>query len=121
MRNVVVGHGENRDLCDGPSFSFDPSGSFVDRRQVRVHISRVAAAAWYLLTRRGNLSQSFAIIRHVREYNEHVQVMRVGEVLCNRQSTSWSGNALNRRVICQIHEEYHAPQCTSTLKILHKE
>ena len=48
-RRTVVRHGENRDLSDGPTATFDPAGTFVDGCQVSVHVTGEATSSGNLL------------------------------------------------------------------------
>ena len=42
MHDVVVGHGQDGELRDGPVPPHQPAGPFVDGRQIRVHVPGVA-------------------------------------------------------------------------------
>lgn len=46
--DVVVRHGQNRELRDGPRPADDAPSALVDGGQISVHIAWVATAAWHL-------------------------------------------------------------------------
>ncbi len=56
-------------------------GPLEDRRQVGVHVAGVAAPARHLLARRRHLAERLAVVGHVGEDHEHVDVTLEGEVL----------------------------------------
>ncbi len=50
MVDIIIGHGQNRELGDGPVGALHSSGALVDGRQIGVHISREGASSWHLLS-----------------------------------------------------------------------
>jgi len=57
MRDVVIGHGEDGDLGDGPRPPNHPPGPLVDGGQIGVHVPGVPAAPGHFLTGGGHLWQ----------------------------------------------------------------
>jgi hypothetical protein len=78
--DVVVGHGQDGDLRDGPVAAVDAPGTLVDGRQVGVHVPGVPAAAGHLLACGRDLAQGVGVRRHVGEDDEDVQVLLVRQV-----------------------------------------
>ena len=72
MRLVVLRHGEDRDLGDGAHLALQTASALVHRREVRVEVTGIAAAAGDLLARRGDLAQGFAVVREVRQDDHDV-------------------------------------------------
>jgi ribosomal protein S30 len=62
VRDVVVGHGKDGELRDGPLAVFYATGALVDGGQVRVHVPRVPAPPRHLLPRRRHLVDSHSSI-----------------------------------------------------------
>ena len=46
MGDIVVGHGENGELCDGSVASVDTTRSLVNGTQIGVHITRVTTSTY---------------------------------------------------------------------------
>merc|ERR1719389_1503008 len=49
VRDVVIGHCEDRELRDRTIAALDTTSTLIDGGQVCVHVARVATAAWHLL------------------------------------------------------------------------
>merc|ERR1740129_2370388 len=45
--DVIVGHGQNRELRDGTIATLNAAGPLVDRGQISVHVPWVSAPAWH--------------------------------------------------------------------------
>ena len=78
----------------------------------------ISAASWHLLSGSRHLTQRIGIRAHVREDDQHVLAALVGEILCSCQSDSWSDDALNGRIVCQIQEQYCLLHRSILLKVL---
>ena len=44
MRNIVVGHGEDGELCDGAVASVDTTCSLVNGTQIGIHVTRITTS-----------------------------------------------------------------------------
>jgi hypothetical protein len=86
---TVVGHGQNGYLGDGSVPAFDTSRTFVNGRQVGVHVTGISATTWYffsgcrdlnerlheLLLRysvEAYLSQRVGVRTHIRKNDQNV-------------------------------------------------
>ena len=50
MCDVIVGHGEDGDLCDGTIPSLYSTSSFIDGGQICVHVTGETTTTWHLLS-----------------------------------------------------------------------
>ena len=115
--DVVVGHGQDRDLGDRAAPPLDPPGALVERREVRVHVARVAAPARHLLAGGRDLAKGLAVVGHVGQDHEHVHVVLVGEVLGRREGAPRGGDPLDGRVVGEVQEEDHALERAGLLEL----
>ena len=52
---TVIGHGQNRDLCDGAVSALHPAGTLVDGSQISVHVAGETSTAGHFLSGSRNL------------------------------------------------------------------
>merc|ERR1719379_1172728 len=112
MRDVVVGHRQDRELRDRTVLALDTAGALINRRQVSVHVTRVTTATRHLLTGGRHLTKGISVGRHVRENAEHVLLERVREVLSRRQGKARRHDTLDSRIVRQVqvqHDVLHGP------------
>src|SRR5450759_868155 len=105
VRDVVVGHGEDRHLGDGALPALDPARALVQAREVGVHVSGIAAPSGNLLAGRGDLAQGLAVVRHVGQDDQHLHVVLERQELGHGERAPRGDDALDRRVLGQVHEE----------------
>ncbi len=121
MGHVVVGHGHDHQLSHRSRPTMNTAGPFVDRRQVGVHVSGVAASTRHLLAGRRHLAQGLAVVRHVGEDHEHVEVPLEGEVLGDGQRHPRREQSLDRRIVGQIEEQDGPVELSRLLQVRTKE
>mmetsp|Transcript_7110 Transcript_7110/g.17954 ORF Transcript_7110/g.17954 Transcript_7110/m.17954 type:complete len:561 (+) Transcript_7110:182-1864(+) len=121
VSDVVVGHGQDRELRDGAVAALDAAGALVDRGQVRVHVAGVAAAAGHLLACGRNLAQGVRVGGHVREDHEDVLLPGVRKVLRRGQRQARRHDALDRRVVGQVQEEHDVLHGAVLLEVVAEE
>mmetsp|Transcript_34359 Transcript_34359/g.77378 ORF Transcript_34359/g.77378 Transcript_34359/m.77378 type:complete len:274 (+) Transcript_34359:236-1057(+) len=114
VRDIIVGHRQDRKLSDGPVSSDHSPGPFVDGGQVRIHVSWITAASWNLLSCSRDLTQGICVRGHVGQNNQHVQISFVRQVLRGGQCQTRSNDTLDGGVVCQV-EEQSSPLHGSTL------
>ena len=102
MRDVVVGHGEDRELRDAARRPSIDAGALEERRQVGVHVPGIAAPAGDLLARGGHLAQRLAVVRDVGHHDQHVQAVLEGEVLGVGQRDARREQPLDRRILASL-------------------
>ena len=42
MRDIIIRHGQNRDLCDRTLLPGDDTCTLIERSQIRIHVTRIA-------------------------------------------------------------------------------
>lgn len=72
VRDVVVGHAENGDLCDGAVAALDTACTLVDGTQVGVHITGVATPAGHFFAGCGDFAEGVAVGSQIGEDDEDV-------------------------------------------------
>mmetsp|Transcript_30950 Transcript_30950/g.71336 ORF Transcript_30950/g.71336 Transcript_30950/m.71336 type:complete len:336 (-) Transcript_30950:51-1058(-) len=118
MGDIVVRHGQDGNLCDGPSAANHTTGALVNGRQVSVHVTRVTTATGHLLAGSGHLTQSVGVRGHVCENDKHVLVALVCEVLSHRQGKTGGDDTLDRGVVSQVQEQAHVLHGSVLLEVL---
>ena len=119
--DIVVGHGQDRDLGDGPLPAFQPPRPLVDGREVGVHVAGIAPPAGHLFAGGGDLAECLAVVDHVRQDHEHVEVVGEREELCYRKAAPRGGEPFHGRVVGKVHEEDHAVERPCPLEVPGKE
>ena len=120
MRDIVVGHRENRNLRNRSRFALNDSRALIQRREVGVHIAGIAAPPRNLLACGGNLSECFAIVRHVGDHHEHMQAAFVCEMLGGGEREPRRMKPLHRRMRRLVQIEHRARQCTACADTIQK-
>ena len=72
MRDIVIWHRQDRDLCNRALAGTNTTCAFVQRRQVTIQITRVTFSAGHFTADVRNLAQGFAIIGHIGKNHQHV-------------------------------------------------
>ena len=121
VRDVVVGHRQDRQLRDRALAALDAAGTLVDGREVGVHVAGIAAATRDLFARGRDLAQRLAVVRHVREDDEHLHVLLEREVLGDGQRAARREQPLDRGVVGEVQEEDDSLERAGLLELLHEE
>src|SRR6056297_2963627 len=121
VRDVVVGHGEDRQLRDRALLALHHAGALVDPREVGVHVAGIAAAAGNLLARAADLAKRLAVVRHVGQDDQHMVVVLVREVLRGRQRHARGEDPLDRGVVRLVQEQHRPRQSAGPLELLREE
>ena len=95
VRDVVVGHRQNRNLRDASFASLYAAGPFVQFGKVGIKVARIAFSAGNLAARRGNFAQGFAIVCHVGHNDQDVHSLFVSQILRGGKSAARRDYALN--------------------------
>lgn len=77
---TVVGHGQNRNLCDGTVTALDTTSSLVDGRQIRVHVTRVSTTTGNFFTSSRHLTEGIAVRGQIGKNDQNVLLELVGVV-----------------------------------------
>jgi hypothetical protein len=92
---TVVRHGQNRDLGDGTVAALDTTGSLVDGRQIRVHVTGVPTATGDFFTGGGHLTESVTVGGQVGKDDQDVLLELVGVVLGGGESKTRSNDTFD--------------------------
>lgn len=93
--HTVVRHRQNGNLRDTSVPAFDPTGSLVDRRQIRVHVTGVTASTGNFLSSGRDFTQRVGVRRHVGQDDENVLLELVRKVLGGREGETRSNDTLD--------------------------
>lgn len=121
MSDIIVGHGEDRNLSDGTTSAIDSTGSLIDSRKISVHVTGITSSTGHLLSGRRDLSEGVSIRRHIGKNGENVHVFLVGKMLSGREGKSRSNNTLNGGIVGVVHEEAHTVHGAVDLEVLLEE
>ena len=94
---TVVRHSQNGDLCDGPRSTLDSAGALVNCCQIGVHVARETTTTGHLLAGGRHLTQRLGVRAHVRQYDEHVFLALIRQVLGCGERDSRRNDAFNAR------------------------
>lgn len=61
MGDVIVGHGENGDLSNGPVAALDTASSLVESCQIGIEVTWVTSTTGYFFSRGRNFSKGIGI------------------------------------------------------------
>ena len=73
------------------------------------------------LTSSGNLTKSLCVVGNIGQDNQNVHVLLECQVLSSSQSHTRSGNTLDRRVVCKVHEHNGTVDSAGLGKVLDEE
>ena len=65
MRNIVVGHRQDRQLRNRALGGLDPATALIDLGQIGVEIARIALTTGHLAAGRGHLAQGLTVVGHI--------------------------------------------------------
>mmetsp|Transcript_62503 Transcript_62503/g.167417 ORF Transcript_62503/g.167417 Transcript_62503/m.167417 type:complete len:335 (+) Transcript_62503:537-1541(+) len=120
MGNIIIRHGQDRELSDRPVPPLHPPGPLVDRGQIRVHVPGVPSAPGDLLAGGGDLAEGVGVGGHVREDHEDVLLPLVGEVLRGGEGQAGGDDALDGGVVGEVQEQDDVLHGAVLLKIVLK-
>lgn len=106
MRDIVIGHSQDWNLCDGSVLALDTTSTLVDGGKIGVHITWVTSTTRHLLSCSGDLTQGVGVGGHIGEDGQHVHVLLVRQVLGGGQRESRGDNTLDGRVVRVVHEKH---------------
>src|SRR5574341_807382 len=108
MGDVVLGHGDHGQERDRALKIVNAPRALIERREVGIHIARIAAPARPLLPGRGYFAQGVAVVRHVRDDHQDVHALFEGQVLGHGQGKARGQDALHHRLVGHVHEGHEA-------------
>jgi hypothetical protein len=92
---TVVGHGQDRNLCDGTVTALDTTSSLVDGRQIRVHVTRVTTTTGNFLTGSRHLTEGIAVGGQIGKNDQDVLLELVGVVFGGGQGETRCDDTLD--------------------------
>ena len=99
----------------------DPPGTFEDRGQIGVHVSRVPPACRHLVTGGRDLAQGLAVGGDVLQDDEHMHAEIKGQVLRGSECQPRRDDPLDGRVIGPVDEDHRMLQRAGLLKFIEEE
>lgn len=92
---TIVGHGQNGDLSDRTVTAFNTTSTFVDGRQIGVHVTRITTTARNFFTSSRDLTQGIGIRTHISKNDQDVLLELISIVFSSGQSETRSNNTFN--------------------------
>jgi hypothetical protein len=105
MGDIRVGHRQDRELSDGTIGATHTTGSLIDGRQIRVHVTWVTTTAWHFFSGGRDLTKGISVGGHISENGEHMHLLGVGEVLGGSKGKTRRDDTLNGSIVGQVHEQ----------------
>lgn len=50
MGDIIIGHGQNGQLCNGTILSYDSTGSLIDCGEISIHITWITSSTWHFFS-----------------------------------------------------------------------
>jgi hypothetical protein len=134
--HTIIRHGQDGDLGDGSVSTFDTTSSFIDGRQVSVHVAChnsvytstsfftrtwITSSSWHFFSGSTDFSQGVRIRRHVRQDDQHVLLQLISIILGRGKSQTRGNDSLDGRVVGEIQEERDSVQRSVLFEIRFEE
>ena len=103
--DIIIGHGKDRQLCDGTAASDDLTAAFVQFGKIAVQIPGIPLSRRNLPSQRAYLSEGLAVVGHVGHDHQYLIPLVEGKVFCKGKSRAGCDSPLDRRVIGKREEE----------------
>ena len=116
VRDIIVWHGQDRNLCYGSLYTLYDSGALIQRSQLTVQVSRITFTGRNLSTGGGNLTHSLAEGCDIGQDNQDMHAFLECKVLGSCQRYLRSDQTLYNRVVCQVQEHNNVVRYTAFLK-----
>ena len=114
--DVVVGHGEDGDLCHRAVVAVDHPRPLVEGGQVGIEVAGVALPAGDLPLGGGELPQRLGVGGHIGEDDQHVHILLKGQVFRHRQGAAGGQDTLDDGVVAEVEEHDHVFHHAAGLK-----
>ena len=75
MGNVILWHGQDRNLRHRAFLANQTSSPLIEGGQVRIEVTRIPTTARHLATSCGNFPQGFTVVSHVGHDDQNVHVL----------------------------------------------
>ncbi len=121
MGDIVVRHGQYRQLRDRTVHALYHPGALVETGKVAVKVSGISFPGRDLTPDSGKLPQRFAIVRHIGHDYQHVHVLPERQVFGAAQGKAGRRDALDRGTVGQTEEHGDSFQNAAVLETLQKE
>src|SRR5947207_16015841 len=92
---TIFRHSQDRNLGDGSITAFNTTSTFVDSRQIRIHITWVTTATWHFFTGSRYFTKSVAICRQIRKNDQNMFLELVCVVFSSSESKTWSNDTFD--------------------------
>ena len=116
MGDVVVGHGEDWDLCHRAAASLDHAGPLVNRREIGIEIAGISLPAGDFPFGSGEFPQRLGVSGHIGENDENVHVQIEGEVFRRGQSAAGGEDPFDNRIAGEVQEHGYPAEDAAILK-----
>ena len=116
MGNIIIGHGQNRNLGHGTGPSCHDSRSLIERGQVAVQVAGEALTGRDLSLGGRHLPERLRVGSHIRQDYQNVHPLLKRQILRQRQGDFRSDQTLHYRVICQVDKHGHMLRYTALFK-----
>ena len=121
MGNVILWHGQDRNLRHRAFLADQTSSPLIEGGQVSIEVTRIPTTARHFTTSCGNFPQGFTVVGHVSHDNQNVHVLFISQVLSCCQGNPWRRNPLDSWVISQIDKEHRAVNGSCLPEVIHEE
>ena len=116
MGDVIVGHGENRQLRHRAFHSPHDTCTLIDGRQLAVKITRKTFPARDFSLGGGYLTHGLSKGSHIRQNNKYMHMLLKGQIFRHGQRHLRSDETLHHRIVGQIQEHGHVVGHAALLK-----
>ena len=121
MCDIIIWHGEDRQLSHRAIYTADDSCTFVDRGEFTVEVSRKSLSAWNLSFGGGNLTHRFGKRSHIRQDDKNVHMPFKSQIFRDSQGNLRSDESFYDRIICKVQEHGNMVGNTAFFKSIPEE
>ena len=116
VSDIIVWHGQDRDLGYGTRFAFYDTRTFVQGCKLTVQITRITFTGRNLTFGGGNLSHGLAEGCDVCQDDQDVHSFFKSKILCGSEGNLRCKKTFNNRIICKIQEHNYMVCSTAFLE-----
>ena len=116
VRDIVIWHCQNWQLCHRTVDACHNSCAFIDCREFAVKISRESFSAWNLAFGGGYFTHRLRKGCHICENDKDMFVLLKCQIFCDGERYFWCDKTLHDRIVCQIQEHDYVVGYTAFFK-----
>ena len=116
MCNIIIWHGQDRDLCNRACTATDNTGTLIKSSQLAVQISRISFTGGDFSFGGGNLTHCLTEGSDICKDYKDMHSLFKGKIFCCCQCDLRGKQTLHCRIVCKIQKHNYMVRCTAFFK-----